>query len=71
MTDADGEATETSIWLDFPLDCEYINEKEHKDIQEKYSEIGRMLNSMALNPDKFTPKTPTATATATATNPKQ
>jgi four helix bundle protein len=71
MTDADGEATETSIWLDFALDCEYINEKEHIDLQEKYNEIGRMLNSMALNPDKFAPKSLTATTTATATNPKQ
>jgi len=71
MTDADGEATETSIWLDFALDCQYINEKEHNDLQKKYNEIGRMLNSMALNPEKFTPKTPTATATATATNLKQ
>src|SRR5580698_5935909 len=27
MTDADGEATETSIWLDFALDCGYIDEE--------------------------------------------
>ena len=26
MTDADGEATETSIWLDFALDADYIDE---------------------------------------------
>jgi four helix bundle protein len=44
MTDADGEATETSIWLDFAFDCKYINEKEHDDLQAKYNEIGRMLN---------------------------
>src|ERR1700752_838377 len=62
MTDADGEATETSIWLDFALDCEYVNVKEHKDLQEKYNEAARMLNSMALNPDKFIPKKSTATA---------
>ena len=68
MTDADGEATETSIWLDFAFDCKYINEIERDDLQEKYNEIGRMLNAMALNPDKFVPKTYTATATATVTN---
>jgi len=67
MTDADGEATETSIWLDFALDCEYINQNEHATLQAKYNEIGRMLNSMALNPEKFTPKNQTATATTTAT----
>jgi len=56
MTDADGEATETSIWLDFALDCEYIDSNTHKTIQEKYTKIGRMLYSMALNPEKFLPK---------------
>jgi len=56
MTDADGEATETSIWLDFALDCEYIDKESFNVLQEKYNEIGRMLNSMALYPEKFTPK---------------
>jgi len=56
MTDADGEATETSIWLDFALDCEYIDKESFNALQEKYSEIGGMLNSMALYPEKFTPK---------------
>ena len=56
MTDADGEATETSIWLDFALNCEYINQENFDFLQSKYQEIGRMLNSMANNPEKFTPK---------------
>ena len=56
MTDADGEATETSIWLDFVLDCGYIDENSFSNLQQKYSEIGRMLNSMAQHPEKFTPK---------------
>ena len=56
MTDADGEATETSIWLDFALDCEYTDKESFNVLQEKYNEIGRMLNSMALYPEKFTPK---------------
>ena len=56
MTDADGEATETSIWLDFALDSEHINLDTHKSLQEKYNEIGRMLYSMAQNPEKFIPK---------------
>lgn len=56
MTDADGEATETSIWLDFELECNYINIDMHTALQLKYNEIGRMLNAMALHPEKFTPK---------------
>ncbi len=56
MVDADGEATETSIWLDFALDCEYIDEVTHAALFAKCEQIGRMLNTMALNPEKFTPK---------------
>ena len=56
MTDADGEATETPIWLDFALDASYIDEATFGALQEKYKEIGRMLNSMAQHPEKFTPK---------------
>jgi len=56
MTDADGEATETSIWLDFALDAEYIDVETHKNLQNRYNEIGRMLNSMAMNPERFLPK---------------
>ena len=67
MTDADGEATETSIWLDFALDCQYIDAETHNSLQTKYNEIGRMLNSMAQHPEKFIPKNLTATATASAT----
>ncbi|TSD65969.1 four helix bundle protein [Inquilinus sp. KBS0705] len=58
MTDADGEATETTIWLDFALDCEYVSSDEHQLLHTKYAEVGRMLNSMANNPEKFLPKIP-------------
>lgn len=30
MTDADGECTETMIWLDYARDCGYINIKDHE-----------------------------------------
>lgn len=56
MTDDDGEATETPIWLDFASDAGYIDINTNNALQEKYDEIGRMLNSMALYPEKFTPK---------------
>ncbi len=61
MTDADGEATETAIWLDFALDCEYINAEIHNGLQKKYEEIGRMLYGMALHPEKFKPKNSSST----------
>lgn len=56
MTDADGEATETSIWLDFALEFGYINTEDYNSLQKKYEDIGRMLNAMANSPEKFLPK---------------
>ncbi len=56
VTDADGEATETSIWLDFALSSDYINKETHEKMINLYNEIGRMLSSMADNPEKFIPR---------------
>ena len=56
MTDADGECTETQIWLDFAMDCKYIDEAIRNRLHKEYEEVGRMLGSMANNPDKFLPR---------------
>ena len=56
MTDADGECTETQIWLDFAMDCKYINGAMRNKLYKEYAEVGRMLGSMADNPDKFLPR---------------
>ena len=56
MTDADGECSETQIWLDFALDCNYINKTNHNKLFKDYEEVGRMLGSMASNPGKFMPR---------------
>jgi len=56
ISDADGETSETSVWVDFAKDCEYINEQVHKSLIMKCEEVGKMLGSMADNPEKFIPK---------------
>lgn len=56
MTDADGECSESMIWLDFAKDCKYITEEKHKALSDQYLEVGRMLGSMAENPERFAPK---------------
>jgi four helix bundle protein len=56
ISDADGETSETSVWIDFTKDCEYINEQVHKSLIMKCEEVGKMLGSMADNPEKFIPK---------------
>ena len=53
LSDADAEATETCVWLNFSMDCGYLDkEKQHK-IKTEYQRVGRMLGSMMSNPDKF------------------
>ncbi|MFZ5553870.1 MAG: four helix bundle protein [Bacteroidota bacterium] len=56
MSDADGECTETIIWLHFARDSKYIPVSEVEDIISGYREVGRMLGSMCENPEKFVPK---------------
>src|SRR4030067_141837 len=57
MTDADSEASETCVWLDFAIDCGYISIEEFRNFTQQYEEVGKMLGSMIRNPEKFKPKT--------------
>lgn len=56
ISDSDGEASETMVWIDFARDCKYIEEQTHLSLMTRYEEVGKMLGSMADNPLKFTPK---------------
>jgi four helix bundle protein len=53
MADADGEATETQVWLDFARDCGYLAQQRQAELTSGYEEVGRMLGSMMLNPERF------------------
>ena len=55
LADADGEATETQVWLDFARDCEYLETKHQAELQKRYEEVGRMLGKMMSMPEKFIP----------------
>lgn len=56
MTDADGEASETMVWLSFAKDFGYIKNDGYTALITGYKEIGKMLGSMANHPEKFLPK---------------
>jgi four helix bundle protein len=56
ITDADGESSETIVWIIFAFDCKYISEEIKEKLLKKYEEVGKMLGSMANNPEKFLPK---------------
>lgn len=56
LSDSDGEATETQVWLDFARDCAYISSDEHNHFISRYAEVGKMLGSMIASPEKFLPR---------------
>lgn len=56
ITDADAEASETTSWINFTKDCGYISSEIHTSLQKRYDEVGKMLGSMANNPEKFLPE---------------
>src|SRR5882762_2220258 len=51
MADADGEATETQVWVDFSEACGYLSRKRRLELRAGYEEIGRMLGSMIAHPE--------------------
>lgn len=56
LADADGESTETQVWLDFARDCEYLSSEQHAEILKRYEEVGKMLGAMMAMPEKFMPR---------------
>jgi four helix bundle protein len=52
VSDADGENSETIVWLEFALASGYIASEEQQELELIAEEIGSMLNS----PEKFLPK---------------
>jgi len=53
ISDADMENSETQVWLDFALACDYISKEMYGDLTHKSEEIGRMLNHMIENPKNY------------------
>ncbi len=53
LTDSDGENSETNVWLEFAFKCDYISKETYVDLSEKTIEIGKLINYMINNPDKF------------------
>jgi four helix bundle protein len=56
MADADAEATETGVWLDFARDCGYLKPDDYLQLTTAYDDIGKMLHTMVNDPGKFAPR---------------
>jgi four helix bundle protein len=56
LADADGEATETQVWLDFAGDSKYLSLEQNIALVKGYEEVGKMLGTMISMPEKFMPR---------------
>ena len=53
LTDSDAENSETQSWLEYTLACDYINQETFDSLTSKSIEVGKLLNYMINNNDKF------------------
>jgi len=53
LSDSDMENSETQVWLNFALNCNYINEENYQDLMEVSKEVGKLIDYMIHNPAKF------------------
>lgn len=53
LSDAETEAAETQIWLDFAVHCGYIEENEHHDLTTLYNNIIGKIVRMIDNPEPW------------------
>jgi four helix bundle protein len=50
LSDAEGEAAETQVWLEFSVKCGYMDRDEAADLYAEYEQIVRMLVDMINHP---------------------
>ena len=53
LNGCEGEAAETQVWLNFSLQCRYIDQNTHDELQQKYNSIIGKLVNMSLKPEKW------------------
>ena len=58
MDEALAEAMETQAWLDHALDCAYISQAVHHELDDAWQHIGAMLNRIIERADTFCTPSP-------------
>jgi four helix bundle protein len=53
LSDSEGEAAETQVWLDYSIECEYISKDIYRKLFEEYEKIIGMLVNMLKHPEKW------------------
>ena len=53
LSDCEGEGAETQVWLDFSLECNYIDKRIYDELYQQYDNILGKLVNMSLQPEKW------------------
>ena len=53
LTDSDAENSETQVWLEFAYHCDYLTQDNYNTYMKQSEEVGKLINHMILNPEKF------------------
>ena len=53
LSDSEGEAEETRVWLEFSLKCGYMSEADSSDLDQRYDHIIGQLVTMINRPDQW------------------
>ena len=56
LTDSEGEAAETQVWLEFAVKCAYVQADQARELYQTYDETIRMIVSMTKHPTLWTIK---------------
>lgn len=53
ISDSEGEAAETQVYLDFAKNCNYITDLQYNELYETYENIIGKLVNMSLHPENW------------------
>jgi four helix bundle protein len=53
LSDSDGEAAETQVWLGFATAFGYLDEQIALDLDQKYEQLEKQLITMLMSPEKW------------------
>ncbi|MBK6964277.1 MAG: four helix bundle protein [Bacteroidales bacterium] len=53
LSDSEAEAAETQVWLEYAMECKYIDEIFYTQLYEKYDQVLGKLVNMSMYPEKW------------------
>jgi len=53
LSDSEGESAETQVWLDYAVECNYIDNVSHASLNDKYDHIIAMIVNMSNKPENW------------------